>query len=1034
MLTKILNLALGNRLLVLFLALALSLSGLFVARNMNVDVFPDLSAPTVTLLTEAHGLESEEVEKLVTYPLETAMNGAPNIRRIRSSSAAGISIVWLEFDWGTDIYRARQIVSERIPMVREHLPVEVSTPMLAPISSIMGEIMLIALRSDSLSPLDLRSLADWNVAPALKSVEGIANVVAIGGDFKQYQVLAEPVKLKHYQISLDELLAKVSESTKNATGAILNQYGNQYVIKGSGRAYQLEDIEEALLRSESGKIIRIKDVAEVKIGAADKIGDGSLNAQPAVILTLAKQPDVNTLKLTERVDEALVTLRKTLPPGVEIKSEIFRQSDFIDASIANLNQTLVEGAFFVLIVLLVFLMNWRTTLVSLVAIPVSLLVSIIILKYLGYSINTMSLGGMAIAIGALVDDAIIDVENVYKRLRENFLKPKSERLAALEVVKLASIEIRSSIIVATLIIIVSFIPLFFLSGMEGRLLQPLGIAFISSVLTSLVVAVSLSPVLCSYLLASDKSLAKQSEGTRVERFLQRHYAQVLQRVFMWPKTIIGLTVIVFCFSMLLFQQLGRSFLPEFNEGSMVISVVGMPGMSLEESVKTGKNVEQLLLELPEVEVVSRRTGRAELDEHAQGVNAAELDAPFQLDAKSKEAFFEEVRAKLAAVPGVNITIGQPIAHRIDHMLSGTRANIAIKIFGDDLSKLYEIGKEIEHSVEAVPGIVDLALDQQIEVPQIRVSPKRQLLTAYGLSTADFLNQMEIGLAGRKAAQLYEGQRYYDLVVRLQTEARDEINDIKEVPIFLPNGAYLPLEQLAEVKSLSSANSIARENVQRKIVLSANVQGRDLRGAVEEIQSLIEEQHKLPEAYRVEYGGQFESEARASDLLLWSAGIAILIIFLLLFFEFKNFQLAFIVLLNLPLALIGGIVIVYLSSGIVSIASTIGFISLFGIATRNGILLVSRYEDLKKAGMKGLDLMKKGALDRLNPILMTAFTTGLALIPLALKGSEAGNEIQSPMAVVILGGLISATLLNLLVVPCVYYLREQKIMKIKPHNY
>ncbi|MGB0979876.1 MAG: efflux RND transporter permease subunit, partial [Croceimicrobium sp.] len=561
MLTKILNLALGNRLLVLFLALALSLSGLFIARNMNVDVFPDLSAPTVTLLTEAHGLESEEVEKLVTYPLETAMNGAPNIRRIRSSSAAGISIVWLEFDWGTDIYRARQIVSERIPMVREHLPEEVSTPILAPISSIMGEIMLIALRSDSLSPMDLRSLADWNVAPALKSVEGIANVVAIGGDFKQYQVLADPVKLKHYQISLDDLLAKVSESTKNATGAILNQYGNQYVIKGSGRAYQLEDIEEALLRSESGKIIRIKDVAEVKIGAADKIGDGSLNAQPAVILTLAKQPDVNTLKLTERVDEALVTLRETLPPGVEIKSEIFRQSDFIDASIANLNQTLVEGAFFVLIVLLVFLMNWRTTLVSLVAIPVSLLVSIIILKYLGYSINTMSLGGMAIAIGALVDDAIIDVENVYKRLRENFLKPKSERLAALEVVKLASIEIRSSIIVATLIIIVSFIPLFFLSGMEGRLLQPLGIAFISSVLTSLVVAVSLSPVLCSYLLASDKSLAKQSEGTRVERFLQRHYAQVLQRVFMWPKTIIGLTLIVFCFSMLLFQRLGRSFLP-----------------------------------------------------------------------------------------------------------------------------------------------------------------------------------------------------------------------------------------------------------------------------------------------------------------------------------------------------------------------------------------------------------------------------------------------------------------------------------------
>ncbi|SMG22774.1 heavy metal efflux pump, CzcA family [Marivirga sericea] len=1021
MLNKILSISLQNRLLVLLGAVMLSVAGLYLARTMNVDVFPDLTAPTVTILTEAHGLESEEVEKLVTYQLETAMNGSPNVRRIRSSSATGISIVWVEFDWGTDIYRARQIVSERIPMVRENLPSGIGAPTMAPISSIMGEIMLLGVTSDSLSPMELRTLSDWTIRPRLKAIGGIANVIVIGGDYKQYQVFAHPEKLKYYDVSLRELVEKVKEANVNAPGGFFNQHGNQYIIKGSGRAYAVEELEEAVVKQVNGQSIKIRDMATVQIGAADKIGDGSLNASPAVILTISKQPDVNTLDLTERLNEAIAELGQTLPKSVEIKSQIFRQSNFIEASISNLNQTLLEGAFFVVIVLFIFLMNWRTTLISLLAIPISLLVSIIVLKLLGYTINTMSLGGMAIAIGALVDDAIIDVENVYKRLRENIRKPKNERQPILTVVKDASIEIRSSIIIATLIIIVSFVPLFFLSGMEGRLLQPLGIAFVTSVLTSLVVAVTVTPVLCSYLLKSEKQLSKSAEGTKVERWLQKRYASVLGGAMRFPKTIIGVTVIAFILSIGLLTQLGRSFLPEFNEGSLVISVVGPPGMSLEESNKVGKLVEQQLLEMPEVDVVTRRTGRAELDEHAQGVNAAEIDVPFTLEDKSKEEFFEEVRTKLSIVPGVNITLGQPIAHRIDHMLSGTRANIAIKIFGPDLQRLYEVGKDVEQAIKPIPGLADVAVAQQIEVPQIRIKPKRQMLSAFGMTVGDFMEQVDIAFAGEEAGEIYEGQKYFDIVVRYQDDFRNKIERIKTALVSLPNGGQTSIDQLATVSSVSSPNTISREDVQRKIVVASNVQGRDLRSAVNEIQQTISSSVDIPEGYRVEFGGQFESEAKASQLLLLTAIIAILIIYLLLYFEFKDVKLAFVVLINLPLALIGGILIVYFTSGIISIAATIGFISLFGIATRNGILLVSRYEDLRREGKQGVALIKEGALDRLNPILMTAFTTGLALIPLALKGGEPGSEIQSPMAVVILGGLLSATILNLVVIPCVYQL-------------
>ncbi|MBL4745807.1 MAG: efflux RND transporter permease subunit [Flavobacteriaceae bacterium] len=1025
MLNKILSISLKNRFMVLLAAVLMSVSGFYVARTMNVDVFPDLTAPTVTILTEAHGMESEEVEKLVTYQLETAMNGSPNVRRIRSSSAAGISIVWIEFEWGTDIYRARQIVSERIPMVRENLPEGVGNPTMAPISSIMGEVLLLGITSDKLSSMELRTLSDWTIRPRIKAIGGIANVIVTGGDFKQYQVFADPEKLKFYDVSLPELLEKVEAANKNAPGGTLTQHGNQYIIKGNGRAYSIEALNEAVLKQVNGQTIKIKDVATVQIGSSDKIGDGSLDASPAIILTISKQPGVNTLDLTKNLDIAIEELKASLPESVQIHSQIFRQATFIEASINNLNKTLLEGAFFVVIILFIFLMNWRTTIISLLAIPISILVSIIVLKLLGYTINTMSLGGMAIAIGALVDDAIVDVENVFKRLRQNVKKPKETREPVLKVVLDASIEVRSSIIIATLIVIVSFVPLFFLSGMEGRLLQPLGIAFITSVLTSLVVAVTVTPVLCSYLLKSDKVLLKQADGTKVERWLQKHYSSILKGALKRPKTIILSTIAAFIISIGVFTQLGRSFLPEFNEGSLVISAVGIPGMSLDESNKIGQMVERLLLELPEVNVVTRRTGRAELDEHAQGINAAEIDVPFTLTDKTKEEFFEEVRIKLSLVPGVNITLGQPIAHRIDHMLSGTRANIAIKIFGGDLQRLFEIGKSIETNIKNIEGIADVAVDQQIEVPQLRISPKRDLLAAHGMTVGDLMLQIDIAFAGEKAGEIYEGQQYFDLIVRMQPTSRDSKSSIENTLVKLPNGGFITIGELANISSVSSPNTISREGVQRKIVVAANVQGRDLRSVVNDIKRIVNAEVTIPEGYHVAYGGQFESEAKASKSLLLSAIFAVLVIFLLLYSEFKNLKLSFIVLINLPLALIGGILMVYFTSGIVSIAATIGFISLFGIATRNGILLVSRYEDMRKEGKSGISLLVEGAIDRLNPILMTACTTGLALIPLALKGDEPGNEIQSPMAIVILGGLLSATILNLVVIPCVYHLMHRK---------
>ena len=1025
MLNKLIQFSLNNRLLILALFAIIMITGAYIASEMDVDVFPDLTAPTVTVMTEAHGMATEEVERLVTFPLESGLNGAPNLRRIRSSSTMGFSIVWAEFEWGTDIYKARQIVAEKLGTVKNSLPQDVESPVLAPISSIMGEIMFLGVYSDSITPMELRTVADWTIRPQLLGINGIAQVSVIGGEYKQYEIAASPERMKYFDVSLTELEYAARTATRNASGGFITNYGNQYVIQGEGRTHSLKKLGQTLVRMQNDVPVKIEDVADVRISAAPKIGEAAIKGEPAVILAVVKQPNANTLKLTERIDGVITSVQKQLPDGINIKGDIFRQSDFIQASISNLQKTLLEGALFVSIVLFLFLLNWRTTAISLIAIPVSLLVTIIVLKLLGFTINTMSLGGMAIAIGALVDDAIIDVENIFKRLRENVLRPRDQQKPVLRIIYDASSEIRNSILIATLIIITAFIPLFFLSGMEGRLLQPLGISFIVAILTSLLVAVTLTPVLSSYLLTDSGRLQRQAKGSRAERFAAYTYKKILTLVLKIPRIVIVSAILLFAISIFLLTGLGRSFLPEFNEGSLVIGVITPPGTSLEESNKTGKLAEELLLEIPEIAITSRRTGRAELDEHTQGINSSEVEVPFTLTDRSKEAFMKDVRDCLSALPGANITIGQPISHRIDHILSGTRANIAIKVFGNNLNTLFSIGNRIKQHIEGIEGLVDINVEQQIEVPQIRIRPNRIMLAKYGIHVGDFMDFVDIAFAGERVGQIYEEQRSFDLVVRYNAENRDNIEAIKNSLIDAHDGTKIPLYYVAEVDITGNPYAVSRENVQRKIVVSANVAGRDLRSVVEDIRSTVDENIIMPEEYYIEYGGQFESEARATRMLLLSSIGAIVFIFLLLYMEFNDLRLAGIVLMNLPLALIGGVFIVYFSSGIISIASTIGFISLFGIAARNGILLVSRYQVLRQQNHNLYNTIIEGSLDRLNPILMTALTTGLALIPLALAGSEAGNEIQSPMAVVILGGLLSSTFLNLVVIPAVYWEGRKK---------
>ena len=1026
MLNKIIQYSLHNGLMIIVASALLLTVGIYTASKMEVDVFPDLTAPTVVVLTEAHGMAPEEAEKLVTFQIETAVNGATDVRRVRSSSAAGISIVWIEFEWGTDIFKARQIVSEKLITIAEKLPKGVGNPTLAPQSSIMGEIMLISLSSDSTSPMDLRTIADWNIRPRLLATGGVSQVIVIGGEYKQYQILASPQKMKYYNITLNELLKASKESNLNSSGGFMNEFGNEYIIRGIGRTNKTEEIGNAVIKVVNNVPIKIEDVAEIKMGGAiPKIGDGSLKASPAVIMTVAKQPNTNTLELTQKIDNAIIEIAKTLPADIKINTKIFRQADFIQASVNNILKALIEGSIFVVIIMFLFLMNFRTTIISLIAIPLSLIVSIITLKLLGLTINTMSLGGMAIAIGSLVDDAVIVVENVFKRLRQNAQKPSEEKEDIVKVIFNASKEIMASILNATLIIIVAFIPLFFLSGMEGRMLQPLGISFIVSLFASLIVAVTLTPVLCSFMLTNEKKLLKQATGSWLERFLNKHYNSALEKVMKVKKTVLGLSFLLFVLAGFLMLGLGRSFLPEFNEGTLTIGAVSMPGISLEESNKIGSRIENILLSIPEISVTSRRTGRAELDEHAQGVNAAEIDAPFVLTDRSREEFMKDVREKLSAVSEANITIGQPIGHRIDHMLSGTRANIAIKLFGTDLNKMFSLANQIQSNIEGIEGLVDISVEQQIEIPQVQIKAKRDMLAKYGISIGQFTEFVDIAFAGEKVSQVFESNKSFDLVLRFDDENRGNIENIKNVLIDAHNGKKVPLYYIADIVSSTGPNTINRENVQRKIVVSANVAGRDLKSVVNEIKERISSNVQLPENYRIQYGGQFESEEKASKILFFTSLMALLIIFLLLYQEFKNIKIAGIILLNLPLALIGGVLSIWFTSGIISIPSIIGFITLFGIATRNGILLVSRYQKLREQGHKLYDTVIQGSLDRLNPILMTALTTALALVPLALTGDLPGNEIQSPMAKVILGGLLSSTLLNIFIVPVVYYITNAK---------
>lgn len=1030
MLNKIIGFSLQNRILVLVASVLLLIGGTYTAMHTEVDVFPDLNAPTVVIMTEANGMAAEEVEQLVTFPVETAVNGATGVRRVRSSSTNGFSVVWVEFDWDTDIYLARQIVSEKLAVVSESLPANVGKPTLGPQSSILGEMLIVGLTADSTSMLDLRTIADWTIRPRLLSTGGVAQVAVLGGDIKEYQVQLDPERMRHYGVTLSEVMNITREMNLNANGGVLYEYGNEYIVRGVLSTDKVDQIAKAVVRSNgvSGAPILLEDIADVQVGAKlPKLGTASERGKHAVLLTVTKQPATSTLELTDKLETSLKDLQKNLPADVKVSTDIFRQSRFIESSIGNVQKSLLEGGIFVVIVLFLFLANVRTTVISLVTLPLSLIASILALHYMGFTINTMSLGGMAIAIGSLVDDAIVDVENVYKRLHENRLKPAGEQLPILEVVFNASKEVRMPILNSTLIIIVSFVPLFFLSGMEGRMLVPLGIAFIVALAASTIVALTVTPVLCSYLLGKEKTKKQNNENSdsAIARKMKQWYGAALTFVLGHKKGVLGGTIGLFVVALGCFFTLGRSFLPPFNEGSFTINISSLPGISLEESDKMGHRAEELLLSIPEIQTVARKTGRAELDEHALGVNVSEIEAPFELKDRSRSELVAEVREKLGTIVGANVEIGQPISHRIDAMLSGTKANIAIKLFGDDLNRMFTLGNEIKSAIQGIPGIADLNVEQQIERPQLVISPKREMLAKYGISLPEFSEFVNVCLAGEAVSQVYEKGKSFDLTVRVKDDLRDEMEKIRNLMIDTGDGQKIPLNYVAEIRSAMGPNTISRENVKRKIVISANVADRDLRSVVNDIQAQVDAQIKLPEGYHIEYGGQFESEQAASRTLALTSFMSIVVIFLLLYHEFRSVKESAIILINLPLALIGGVFALLITTGEVSIPAIIGFISLFGIATRNGMLLISHYNHLQQEEGYGVyDSVIRGSLDRLNPILMTALSSALALIPLALSGDLPGNEIQSPMAKVILGGLLTSTFLNGFIIPIVYLMMHR----------
>ena len=1026
LLNGIIRFSLNNRMVILVIAVLCLVAGIYSTMHTEVDVFPDLNAPTVVVMTEAEGMAPEEVERLVTFPIETAVNGATNVRRVRSSSATGFSIVNIEFDWGTDIYKARQIVSEKIAMVGADLPENVGNPTLGPQASILGELMIIGLTADTTSMQDLRTIADWTIRPRLFSTGGVAQVAVMGGDIKEYQILMDPGKMRRHGISMDEVIYAVKGMNQNASGGTLYEYGNEYIVRGLLSTNDIDELKKAVVKtSENGLPITLDAIADVRIGPKTPVlGVASNDGKPAVLLTVTKQPNTNTLALTGRLDNALDELKANLPADVKINSQIFRQSRFIDSSIDNVKKSLIEGAIFVIIVLFIFLMNWRTTIISLISIPLSIVFSLLAIRWMGLTINTMSLGGIAIAIGSLVDDSIVDVENVFKRLRQNRKKPEAERESVIKVVYEASKEVRMPMLNSTLIIIASFLPLFFLSGMEGRMLKPLGITFIISLMASTLVALTVTPVLSTFLLGSQNS-DKTGKEPALVRWLKKYYEKALNWSVGHKKSIIFGVGALLAAAVVMFFTLGGSFLPAFNEGSFTISISTVPGISLEESDRMGRTAEELLLSIPEIKTVGRKTGRAELDEHAFGVNSSEFECPFELGKKTRKELTEEVRQKLAVLPGVNIEIGGPISHRIDAMLSGTKANIAIKLFGSDLNKMYEIGQKIKTSISGVEGIADINVEQQVERPELNITPRREMLARYGISLPEFAEVVKVMMEGEVVSTVYEGNRSFDLTLKVNDDARSTIERISDLTIDTGDGKKVPLSYVADIKSAAGPNTINRENVSRKLVVSCNATGGELAKAVGAIREKIAENIELPEGYHIEYGGQFESEERASKTIALVSIFSIFIIFMLLYGEFKNISQSLVVLLNLPLALIGGVFAIFFTDGILSIPAIIGFISLFGIATRNGMLLIDRYNVLASEGHSREEAVMIGSLDRLNPILMTAITSALALLPLALGGDLPGNEIQSPMAKVILGGLFSSTLLNGFVVPVIYLINTKK---------
>lgn len=1021
MLNRIISFSLKNRPLIVGLSILLLLIGSWTAWKMEVDVFPDLNAPTVVVMTEARGMAAEEVERLVTFPIETAVNGATDVRRVRSSSTTGFSVVWVEFDWGTDVYRDRQIVTEKLSTLGDALPDGVGSPTLGPQSSIMGEVMFIGLTADSTSAGSLRTLADWTIRPRLLATGGVAQVSVLGGELMEYQIRLHPDRMRHYGVSLNEVLAASRNMNRNATGGVLYEGGNEYIVRGVMNTLDPQEMGKAVIkRTEVGLPIVLADVATVQVGPKrPQTGLASINQKTAVLLTVTKQPGTGTLELTEALDREVEELKSSLPADVHINTHLYRQQDFIDASISNIQQSLLEGGIFVVLVLFIFLMNARTTIISLVTIPLSLVITILVLELMELTINTMSIGGMAIAIGSLVDDAIVDVENVFKRLRQNASLPETQRLPRREVIFHASREVRMPILNSTLIIIVSFVPLFFLSGLEGRMLAPLGISFMVSLFASTLVALTLTPVLCSYLLRGKKRSGEEiiSAEPRWVRAMKNGYSRLLT----WAtgkasRGILIVTGTLVVVTIGLFFTLGRSFLPPFNEGSFTINVSTLPGISLEESNRIGLQAEKLILQVPEVRAVARKTGRAELDEHALGVNTSEMEVPYTLKERSKEEVMAELRHRLATLPGVSVEIGQPISHRIDAMLSGTKAGIAIKVFGPDLTRLHSLGVEIQQAVHDIEGVVDLNVEQQVERPQLVVRPRRELLARYGITLPEFAEYVNAALGGEVVDQVPDGNRTFDLTVRMADDALSTQDRIRALLLTTPDGKQIPLTEVAEVISTAGPNTISRENAQRKLVVSANVTGRDMRSVVNEMREAINQKVAMPEDYHVVFGGQFESEENASRLLLGLSVVSILAIFLLLYLQFRSWSQATVVLLNLPLALIGGVLALTLTGGVISIPAIIGFISLFGIATRGGMLLVDRYNELTLQGLTRQEAVMQGSMDRLLPIIMTALSSALALIPLALGGDLPGNEIQSPMAKVMLGGLLTSTLLNLVVIP------------------